>query len=75
MFAGFDQVIVGVAFSTLILTVAVAAVEFTVSVGVKVTDSVCAEPAFNTVPAAGVYTNVPATLALAFSCVPLSAMP
>ena len=41
----------------------------------NVTDSVCPAPAVNTTPAAGVYTNVPGTLAVAFSCVALSAVP
>ena len=45
------------------------------SVGVNVTESVCPAPTGSTVPAAGVYTNVPATLAVAFNCVPLSAVP
>ena len=54
MVAGFDHVIVGVAFSTLIATVAVAVVKVTVSVGVNSTDSVWLAPAFSTVPAAGV---------------------
>src|SRR4051812_645980 len=74
MSAGADQVIVGVDFTTLIVVVAVAVVKFTASVGVKITDSWFA-PAFSTVPAAGSYTNEPATLAVAFSCVALSAVP
>ena len=45
-----------------------------VSVGVKVTDSVC-DPAAGTVPVAGEYTNVPVTVELASSCVALSAVP
>ena len=54
MSAGFAHVMTGVAFSTLIETVFVAMVKFAVSVGVKVTDSVCAAPAFSTVPETGV---------------------
>jgi hypothetical protein len=42
---------------------------------VKVTDSACAAPALNTVPAAGLYSKVPGTLAVAFSCAALSAVP
>jgi len=45
------------------------------SVGVKVTDKVWPAPAFRTIPAAGVYANVPGTLAVALSCVALSAVP
>ena len=40
-----------------------------ISVGVKFTDNTWLEPVFNIVPADGVYANVPATLAVAFSCV------
>lgn len=44
------------------------------SVGVNITVSVCA-PAASTVPAAGEYANDPGTLAVASSCVELSAVP
>lgn len=49
------------------------------SVGTKLTDSVC-DPAPKTVPLAGVYVNVPATefppnAAVAFNCVALRAVP
>src|ERR671923_79857 len=74
MSAGVAHVIVGVPFSTVRLTVAVAPVKFTASIGVKVTDSNC-RPALSTVPAAGVYVNVPGTLLVAFSCVPLNGVP
>src|SRR5919109_769211 len=74
MSAGVGQVIAGVPFSTVRLTVAVAPVKFTASIGVKVTDSGC-DPASSTVPAAGAYANVPGTLLVAFSCVALSAVP
>jgi len=43
-------------------------------VGVNVAVSVCA-PTASTVPAAGEYTNVPATLAVALSCALPSAVP
>src|ERR671927_206744 len=75
MSAGVAQVMTGVAFRTLIETVFVAVVKFAASVGVKVTESVCAAPAFSTAPSAGVYTNVPGVLAVAFSCVAPSAVP
>ena len=42
------------------------------SFGVNVTVSDCAVPAGSTVPAAGAYTNVPATSAVAFNCAPPS---
>src|SRR3954462_12567393 len=74
MSAGVGHVIVGVAFSTLMLTVFVAAVKFAASVGVNVTESVCAAPAFRTAPAAGGYTTVPAVAELAFGCVAQSAV-
>ena len=45
------------------------------SVGVNVTDSVCPAPAASTVPAAGEYAHDPGTLCVAFSCVPLNAVP
>src|SRR5882672_3495263 len=73
--AGALHVIVGVAFPTVIATLAVAVAKLTTSVGVKVTDNVCAAPALRTVPAAGVYTNVPGTLAVAFNCVAPSGVP
>ena len=66
--------ITGAAFATSIVTVFDAVVKFAASAGVKVTDSDCAVPADRTVVAGGVYTNVPGVLAVAFSCVPLSAV-
>ena len=51
------------------------------SLGVKVTLNVCAAPAFNTVPLAGMYANVPARelpltpVAVAFNGVALNAVP
>ena len=51
------------------------AVEYRVrSAGVKVALSVCV-PAGSTVPATGLYANVPFTFAVAFSCVAPSAVP
>ena len=41
----------------------------------KVTESVCAASAPSTLPAAGLYTKVPGTLAGAFNCVALRAVP
>jgi hypothetical protein len=46
-----------------------------VSVGVNVTLSVCAPVALSTVPAAGVYANVPSTFAVAFNCAAPSVSP
>jgi hypothetical protein len=43
-------------------------------VGVNVTDS-GRDPAPTTVPSTGEYANVPGTEAVAFNCVPLSAVP
>ena len=40
----------------------------------KITESVC-DPDTRTVPAAGEYTNVPATLDVAFNCEALNAVP
>ena len=54
MSAGVAHVMMGVAFRTLMLTVFVAVVKLAASVGVNVTESVCAEPAFKTVPETGV---------------------
>jgi len=45
-----------------------------VSVGAKVTERVLV-PTARTVPAGGVYTNVPDTDAMAFNCVELRAVP
>ena len=73
--AGAAHVIVGVAFSTVIATVAVAVVKAVGSVGVNVVDSVWLAPADSTVPAGGVYANVPGADEVAFSCVPSSAVP
>ena len=44
------------------------------AVGVNVVDRVCI-PTVNTVPATGLYANVPGTLAVAFNCVPPSNVP
>jgi len=74
MAAGIAQVITGNPLLTISVTLAVAVVKSLASVGVNVTDRVC-EPAPSTVPAAGAYTKEPATLAIASSCVPLSAVP
>jgi hypothetical protein len=74
MAAGVAQAIVGVAWFTASCTEAVAAEYVVISVGVKVTESVCV-PALSTVPAAGVYAKVPPTLAVALNCVPLRAVP
>jgi hypothetical protein len=73
--AGGTHVIVGVALVTVIGTLANACVNDTVSAGVKVVVSVCPDPANSTVPAAGLYANVPGTDAVAFSCVALSGVP
>src|SRR6267142_5734849 len=77
MFAGAVQTIVGSAFPTAIATVAVAVVKLAASVGVNVADRTCAAPApaLRTVPAAGVYTNVPDTFPVAFNCVAPSGVP
>src|SRR4030081_1098412 len=75
MSAGGGQGIVGGAFSTLSAAARGAGRELAASVGVNATESVCAAPALSTVPATGEYTNVPGTLAVAFSCVALSAVP
>jgi hypothetical protein len=74
MVPGAAQVITGVAWLTVICAVAVAAEYVFVSFGTNVAEIVCF-PAFSTVPAAGVYENVPATFAVAFNCVPLRAVP
>jgi hypothetical protein len=74
MAAGVAQAIVGVAWFTASCTEAVAADYVVISVGVKVTESVCV-PALSTVPATGVYAKVPPTLAVALNCVPLRAVP
>lgn len=71
---GIAHVIEGVDLLTTRVTLVVAVVKSVVSVGVNVTDKVCV-PAPSTVPAAGVYTNVPGTFAVASSCAPLSAVP
>src|SRR5262245_1207050 len=72
---GVVQVMTGVSFTTLMLTVLVAVAKFVASVGVNVTDSVWFAPAFRTVPAIGAYANVPGVPAVAFNCVALSAVP
>jgi hypothetical protein len=46
-----------------------------VSVGVNKTLSVCVPDVFRTVPATGVYANVPATFAVAFNCAAPSVVP
>jgi hypothetical protein len=74
MAAGIAQVITGNPLLTISATLAVAVVKSFASVGVNVTDRVC-EPAPRTVPAVGAYTKEPATLAVASSCVRLSAVP
>ena len=51
---------------TMSVALAVAVVKFVVSVGVKVTFSVCV-PAFSTSPADGLYTKVPGVFAVALS--------
>ena len=71
---------VGVALFTLIFASADDGLKFALSVGAKATCRVWFWPALSTVPAAGVYVNVPATglflnVAVALSCVPLSAVP
>jgi hypothetical protein len=52
---------------TVIVTLAVALLYLPVSVGVNATASVCV-PASSTVPAGGLYANVPATFAVASNC-------
>src|ERR1700751_578113 len=75
MGAGLAQEITGVAWLTTMCTDADAG-EYVVSVGVNVTDSVCHRGrALSTVPAGGVYTKLPGTLAVAFSSVLLRAVP
>ena len=61
--------------TTVIGTLVVAVDQFAVSAGVKVTDRICAGAIGRVVPAAGVNTNVPGTLALAFSCAGPSGVP
>src|SRR5262245_59145347 len=72
---GVVQVMTGVALRTLMETVFVAVVKLAPSVGVKVADNVWPAPAFSTVPAIGLQTNVPGVFAVAFSCVAPSAVP
>ena len=80
MGAGVGQLTVGVAGVTTRLTLPVAVLKLVVSVGVKVTVSVCV-PAVSSVPAGGVYTNVPGTVVakpvetVAFNCVAESFVP
>src|SRR5205085_752002 len=67
-------------FKTLIETSFVLPLKFAGSVGVNATCRFWPLPAPSTVPAAGVYTKLPGTglplkVAVAFSCVPLSAVP
>ena len=75
MSAGLFHVIVGVAWFTLIETMAVAVVKSVVSVGVKVTCNAWLAPKLSTVPAAGLYAVVPATKPVAFNCIALKAVP
>src|SRR4051812_9615294 len=72
MFAGVAQVITGVFLTTVSGTVFVIGADGGL-VGVKVTDNV-RWPTASVAPDAGAYTNVPATLAVAFSCAALSAV-
>ena len=64
----------GKALFTISVTVATAVVKSVTSVGVNVTERICAPP-LGIVPAIGEYTNVPAVLAVASSCVAVSAVP
>src|SRR5579863_797965 len=73
MGAGVCQLRTGFAWLTTMVVVAEALEKSTLSVGMKVTESVCV-PAGNIVPAAGEYTKVPGTAvvpktAVASSCV------
>jgi hypothetical protein len=72
--AGAGQLIVGVALLTVSVTLPVAELKLVVLLGVNVTDKVWL-PAPSVVPAAGEYAKLPAVLAVASSCVPLSAVP
>ena len=74
MACGVAHVTDGIACETVKATVDVAELKSAVSVGVKVTDNGW-DPAFKTAPDAGVYANVPAVFALAFSCVLDRAVP
>jgi hypothetical protein len=79
MFAGVFHVMAGAPGCTVMVTVADEEVKCVVSVGVKVTDTVCV-PNSSTVPAGGVYVNVPGTAAppevtAALSCVDERAVP
>jgi len=71
---GAGQLIVGVALFTVSATLPVAELKLVVLLGVNVTDSVWL-PAPGVVPAAGEYAKLPAVLAVASSCAPLSAVP
>ncbi len=71
---GVGQLIVGVALFTVSVTLPVAELKLVVLLGVNVTDSVWL-PAPSVVPAAGEYAKLPAVLAVASSCAPLSAVP
>ena len=61
--------------TTVIGTLLVAVDQFAVSAGVKVTDRICAGATGRVAPAAGVNTNVPGTLAVAFNCAGPSGVP
>jgi len=74
--AGVFQVITGVVLAvTFSVTLAVAVVLSVVSVGVNVTFNVTFPAVDSIVPAAGEYTKVPGTLAVASSCVAPRAVP
>src|SRR2546423_15702350 len=75
MSAGAVHVTVGVPLVTVIDTFAAAVVYVVESVGVNDTDSGCPAPLPSTVPAAGEYTNVPGTLAVALNCAGPSGVP
>src|SRR4051794_17469756 len=75
MSTGAGHVIVGVARVTVIETFAPAVTYVLVSAGVNVTDSGCNVPIGSIVPAAGEYTKVPGTFAVAFSCAAPSGVP
>ena len=74
MIAGVDQLTVGVAWLTVRFMCLFGELKSTVSFGTKFTESCCV-PAAKTVPAAGEYVKVPATVVVASSCVAPSAVP
>src|SRR3954447_15827443 len=75
MSTGSGHVIVGIARVTVIETFAPPVAYVVVSAGVNVTDSGCKVPIGSTVPAAGEYTKVPGTFAVAFCCAAPSVVP